>query len=87
MLSLAVYGNFVLVYIFTCSCCIAELRSMRLQCLQLYLGFILTGVVIVTSCFCYYQESQSSRIMESFKNLVPQVLFSFDVCHLCRTRM
>jgi len=42
----------------------------------MYLGFLLTGAIIATSCFCYYQESQSSRIMESFKNLVPQVLLT-----------
>jgi len=35
---------------------------------------VLTTVVIVTGCFSYYQEAKSSRIMESFKNMVPQVL-------------
>jgi len=49
--------------------------------MQMYLGFLLTGVVIMTSCFCYYQESQSSRIMESFKNLVPQVLLPVFIQH------
>jgi len=39
---------------------------------NLYLGLVLTGVVIVTGCFSYYQEAKSSRIMESFKNMVPQ---------------
>ena len=33
---------------------------------------VLTGVVVITGIFSYYQESKSSRIMESFKNLVPQ---------------
>lgn len=33
---------------------------------------MLTGVVIITGIFSYYQESKSSAIMESFKNLVPQ---------------
>uniref|UniRef100_A0A6Q2X3A6 Sodium/potassium-transporting ATPase subunit alpha n=1 Tax=Esox lucius TaxID=8010 RepID=A0A6Q2X3A6_ESOLU len=32
-----------------------------------------TIVVIVTGCFSYYQEAKSSKIMDSFKNLVPQV--------------
>jgi len=32
----------------------------------------LSTVVIVTGCFSYYQESKSSKIMESFKNMVPQ---------------
>lgn len=40
--------------------------------LQLYLGIVLAVVVIITGCFSYYQESKSSAIMESFKNLVPQ---------------
>jgi len=40
---------------------------------QLYLGIVLTAVVVVTGCFSYYQEAKSSKIMESFKSLVPQV--------------
>ena len=40
---------------------------------QLYLGVVLTAVVVVTGCFSYYQEAKSSRIMDSFKNMVPQV--------------
>merc|ERR1712214_170376 len=39
---------------------------------NLYLGVVLTAVVVVTGIFSYYQESKSSSIMESFKNLVPQ---------------
>ena len=39
---------------------------------NLYLGIVLTVVVIVTGVFSYYQESKSSKIMESFKNMVPQ---------------
>ena len=39
----------------------------------MYLGIVLTAVVLVTGCFAYYQEAKSSSIMESFKNLVPQV--------------
>ncbi|XP_053460499.1 sodium/potassium-transporting ATPase subunit alpha-4 [Nycticebus coucang] len=39
---------------------------------NLYLGFVLALVVIITGCFSYYQESKSSKIMESFKNMVPQ---------------
>ncbi|KAL3985493.1 Potassium-transporting ATPase alpha chain 2 [Acanthocheilonema viteae] len=38
---------------------------------NLYLGIVLMTVVVITGCFQYYQESKSSRIMESFKNLVP----------------
>ncbi|MEQ2306956.1 Sodium/potassium-transporting ATPase subunit alpha-1 [Ameca splendens] len=40
---------------------------------NLYLGIVLSAVVIITGCFSYYQEAKSSKIMESFKNLVPQV--------------
>ncbi|KAI9562820.1 alpha subunit of putative +/K+ ATPase [Daphnia sinensis] len=39
---------------------------------NLYLGIVLATVVVVTACFSYYQESKSSRIMESFKKMVPQ---------------
>uniref|UniRef100_A0A9J7YDG5 Sodium/potassium-transporting ATPase subunit alpha n=1 Tax=Cyprinus carpio carpio TaxID=630221 RepID=A0A9J7YDG5_CYPCA len=39
---------------------------------NLYLGVVLSAVVIVTGCFSYYQEAKSSKIMDSFKNLVPQ---------------
>uniref|UniRef100_A0A4W6BXM0 Sodium/potassium-transporting ATPase subunit alpha n=1 Tax=Lates calcarifer TaxID=8187 RepID=A0A4W6BXM0_LATCA len=38
----------------------------------LYLGIVLTAVVIITGCFSYFQEAKSSKIMESFKNMVPQ---------------
>lgn len=40
---------------------------------QLYLGIVLAAVVIITGCFSYYQEAKSSKIMDSFKNMVPQV--------------
>ena len=39
---------------------------------NLYLGIVLTVVVVVTGIFSYYQESKSAAIMESFKNMVPQ---------------
>uniref|UniRef100_A0A673MUP6 Sodium/potassium-transporting ATPase subunit alpha n=1 Tax=Sinocyclocheilus rhinocerous TaxID=307959 RepID=A0A673MUP6_9TELE len=39
---------------------------------NLYLGLVLAFVVSVNGCFSYYQEAKSSRIMDSFKNLVPQ---------------
>merc|ERR1711963_854473 len=39
---------------------------------NLYLGVVLTAVVVVTGIFSYYQESKSSKIMESFANMVPQ---------------
>ena len=40
---------------------------------QLYLGIVLASVVIITGIFSYFQEAKSSKIMESFKHLVPQV--------------
>ncbi|XP_078394084.1 sodium/potassium-transporting ATPase subunit alpha-1-like, partial [Cetorhinus maximus] len=39
---------------------------------NLYLGVVLAAVVIITGCFSYYQEAKSSRIMDSFKSMVPQ---------------
>uniref|UniRef100_A0A669B6P9 Sodium/potassium-transporting ATPase subunit alpha n=1 Tax=Oreochromis niloticus TaxID=8128 RepID=A0A669B6P9_ORENI len=39
---------------------------------NLYLGIVLTAVVVITGCFSYFQEAKSSKIMESFKNMVPQ---------------
>ncbi|KAK6009948.1 hypothetical protein OSTOST_25094, partial [Ostertagia ostertagi] len=38
---------------------------------NLYLGIVLMTVVVITGCFQYYQESKSSRFMDSFKNMVP----------------
>uniref|UniRef100_A0A0N5A3I7 Sodium/potassium-transporting ATPase subunit alpha n=1 Tax=Parastrongyloides trichosuri TaxID=131310 RepID=A0A0N5A3I7_PARTI len=38
---------------------------------NLYLGIALAGVVILTGVFQYFQESKSSKIMESFKSMVP----------------
>merc|ERR1712130_656065 len=39
---------------------------------NLYLGVVLSAVVTVTGIFSYYQESKSAKIMEGFRNLVPQ---------------
>ncbi|XP_059269515.1 sodium/potassium-transporting ATPase subunit alpha-4 [Mustela nigripes] len=39
---------------------------------NLYLGSVLAIVVIITGCFSYYQEAKSSKIMESFRKMVPQ---------------
>merc|ERR1712165_144281 len=39
---------------------------------NLYLGVVLSAVVTVTGIFSYYQESKTAKIMEGFKNLVPQ---------------
>jgi len=45
---------------------------------NLWLGVALTVVVFVTGCFSYFQEAKSSRIMESFKNMVPPVRIERD---------
>lgn len=39
---------------------------------NLYLGIVLVAVVVLTGSFSYYQEAASSKVMESFKKLVPQ---------------
>jgi sodium/potassium-transporting ATPase subunit alpha len=39
---------------------------------NVWLGVALALVVIITGCFQYYQESKSSKIMDSFKKMIPQ---------------
>ena len=39
---------------------------------NIWLGVALVLVVLITGCFQYYQESKSSKIMESFKKMIPQ---------------
>ncbi|XP_065321869.1 sodium/potassium-transporting ATPase subunit alpha-like [Gordionus sp. m RMFG-2023] len=39
---------------------------------NLFLGAVLAVVVLITGFFSYYQEAKSSRIMESFKKMMPQ---------------
>merc|ERR1739838_147448 len=51
---------------------------------NLYLGVVLATVVIITGCFQYFQESKSSKIMDSFKNLIPQVS---SVCQTAATNL
>lgn len=51
----------------------------HLTLFQLYLGVVLAAVVIITGCFSYFQEAKSSRIMDSFKKMVPQV----SLCAFC----
>ena len=38
---------------------------------NLYIGFALVLVVLISGIFTYFQEHQSDQIMESFKNMVP----------------
>jgi sodium/potassium-transporting ATPase subunit alpha len=39
---------------------------------NLYLAIVLIVVVFITGCFQYYQEAKSGKIMDSFKNMLPQ---------------
>lgn len=41
--------------------------------IQFYLGVVLVAVVIITGIFSYFQQAKSSAIVDSFRNLVPQV--------------
>uniref|UniRef100_A0A669DNK1 Sodium/potassium-transporting ATPase subunit alpha n=1 Tax=Oreochromis niloticus TaxID=8128 RepID=A0A669DNK1_ORENI len=50
-----------------------RLLGININNTSLYLGIVLTAVVVITGCFSYFQEAKSSKIMESFKNMVPQV--------------
>lgn len=56
-----------------------EKSELAVFAIQLYLGVVLSAVVIITGCFSYYQEAKSSKIMDSFKNLVPQVPITFEL--------
>lgn len=39
---------------------------------HLWLGLVLIVLILVTGMFSYYQDSKSSRIMESFQRMLPQ---------------
>ncbi|XP_033353676.1 sodium/potassium-transporting ATPase subunit alpha-like [Bombus vosnesenskii] len=39
---------------------------------HLGLGIVLVGLILVTAMFSHYQESKSSRIIESFQQMLPQ---------------
>lgn len=39
---------------------------------NVWLAIVLIVVVVVTGCFQYYQESKSSKIMDSFKKMLPE---------------
>lgn len=38
---------------------------------NLYLGIVLSAVVLITGCFSYYQSSKSAALMAQFKNFIP----------------
>lgn len=41
--------------------------------LQLYLGIVLCVVASIIGLFIFFQEFRSSKIMDSFKDMVPPV--------------
>jgi sodium/potassium-transporting ATPase subunit alpha len=41
---------------------------------NLYLGIVLTIVVILTGVFSFYQDYQSAAVMKGFKNMLPPLL-------------
>ncbi|CAD5112615.1 DgyrCDS1828 [Dimorphilus gyrociliatus] len=47
-------------------------RTVEASLDNLILGIVLAAVVIITGIFSYYQESKSSKIMDSFKKILPQ---------------
>lgn len=69
-------GFAILLWIGSFLCVIAygveRSRTIEASLDNLILGIILGLVVIITGLFSYYQESKSSRIMESFKKILPQ---------------
>uniref|UniRef100_A0A672MEX4 Sodium/potassium-transporting ATPase subunit alpha n=1 Tax=Sinocyclocheilus grahami TaxID=75366 RepID=A0A672MEX4_SINGR len=67
------FGGFsVLLWIGAILCFLAYAIQAATEDEPLYLGIVLSAVVIITGCFSYFQEAKSSKIMESFKNMVPQ---------------
>ena len=50
----------------------ARTGDYRLQENNLYLGVTLFLVVIISSCFSYYQEAKSAFVMKGFLKLIPQ---------------
>ena len=55
--------------------------SCLISCWQMYVGIILICVVTITGSLGYYQEAASSKIIESFKNMVPQVITQQNIFH------
>ena len=43
---------------------------------QLVLGIVLAAVAVLTGIFGYYQEAKSSKIMDSFKNFLPELVIA-----------
>ena len=52
-----------------------KILTIYLLYMQLYLGVVLSAVVIITGIFSYFQEYKSNKIMESFKRMIPQVCY------------
>ncbi|KAH9409628.1 Sodium/potassium-transporting ATPase subunit alpha-1 [Tyrophagus putrescentiae] len=65
------FGAILCLFVYTISCFDEEDPEKD----NLYLGVTLIVVVILTGAFAYYQESKSSAIMDSFKDLIPRKAF------------
>lgn len=62
-------GFSLLLWVGALLCACAYVISSHID--HLILGLILAGVVLINGLFSYYQESKSSRIIESFRGMVP----------------
>ena len=48
----------------------------------MWLSLILIFLVLFTSIFTFYEENKSANIMDSFKNMIPQVFHSFLIVNI-----
>lgn len=74
------YNFNVLKFIFILITCMYVITNnfIMYSTIKFYLGIVLVAVVIITGIFSYYQQAKSSAIVDSFKNLVPQVRQRFS---------
>lgn len=48
----------------------------------MWLALILIFLVLFTSVFTFYEENKSANIMDSFKNMIPQVILKTKSVHI-----
>lgn len=76
------YYNFnvlkLILILITCMYVIITNNFIMYSTIKFYLGIVLVAVVIITGIFSYYQQAKSSAIVDSFKNLIPQVRQRFS---------
>lgn len=68
----------LILILITCMYIIITNNFIMYSTIKFYLGIVLVAVVIITGIFSYYQQAKSSAIVDSFKNLVPQVRQRFS---------